>query len=353
MTNESERNNTLFVFVGEKISVVPIPQKRGDFDLGVKAKYKVLQRVYGSYDKDIIDFIAYSHYGMPSFSKYKNVLLFLSEEEGNYYQEKYMYNDVYKTKDGRWAGSYPDDYAHRLNKKTTVKPEIIEFAEEVSYPINVTGEDGEDMIHFYPKPYFKTTGNKAIAVYGNYIEELFKLKKDGVLSARGLFGNPDLLPPLPEVRFAPFELLKVKKKDSVQLIKTWFKLYTAIKLRDTRSIKKVSLSNVKCSVCEGIENKFFKNNIESIDSFVIAAYRNFPNSQLWEKMKSKTFKISVIKFPEEKPENFQPDNGGSLIIYKIYFETITQFKHSKMQQSHEFQFVKTHERFKFYGMDSN
>ena len=41
-TNEIEKNNTLFVFVGEKIDVSPIPYEPGDFDNGVKAKYKIL-----------------------------------------------------------------------------------------------------------------------------------------------------------------------------------------------------------------------------------------------------------------------------------------------------------------------
>ena len=82
-TNENERNNRLFVFVGKKIAIQNEPYVRGSLDNGFTAKYKVLQRVYGNYEKDTIEFTAYDHYGIPAFSKYKNVLLFVSEYEGN------------------------------------------------------------------------------------------------------------------------------------------------------------------------------------------------------------------------------------------------------------------------------
>ena len=95
--------NKLFVFVGEKIAVTELPYEEGSMDAGYKAKYKILQRVYGNYPNDIIEFVAYDHYGTPAFSKYKNVLLFVSEYEGKFYHEKYVYDPLFKTKDGRWA----------------------------------------------------------------------------------------------------------------------------------------------------------------------------------------------------------------------------------------------------------
>jgi hypothetical protein len=189
-TNIREKNNSLFVFVGEKVDVQSLPYQPGDFDNGVKARYKVLKRVYGEYPNDIIEFEAYAHYGMPEFSKYKHVLLFVSEDSGKYYQQKYMFNDVYMTKDGRWAGSYAgSDYGHSYNQNTSIKPEKVDFVEEVSYPLNLQEQDSSDIKFRYPEPYFKVTKDKAIAVYGNYIEDLFKLKRDGFLTARELFGT--------------------------------------------------------------------------------------------------------------------------------------------------------------------
>lgn len=179
----------MFVFVGEKISITPIPRSQGDFDSGVKAKYLVLQRVYGYYEKDTIEFEAYDHFGRFGFADYKNVLLYISEYEGRLIQEKYMYDPLYKTKDGRWASFYSDDYGHVNNEHTTVKPERIEFAEEVSFSVKALNENGKEILLTYQEPYFKIVGDKAVAVYGNYVPELFRLKREGVLTARELFGD--------------------------------------------------------------------------------------------------------------------------------------------------------------------
>ncbi len=185
-TNENERNNKLFVFVGEKIDVRDTYEK-GDFSLSVHAKYKVLLRVYGDYAKDTIEFDAYDHYGIPRFINYKNVLMFVTKDSGKYYQEQYQWFDVYKAKNGRWAGSFAeDDYRDADNGNTTVKPEKIDFVEEVSYPLP---KDSNETTERYPEPFYKIAGNKAVAVYGNYIEELFKLKEDGILTRRQLFGD--------------------------------------------------------------------------------------------------------------------------------------------------------------------
>jgi hypothetical protein len=181
-------NNKLFVFVGQKISVKQMSNSSGAFDNGFIAKYLIIKKVFGQFSQDTIEFAAYDHYGIPPFSEFKNVLLFVSADSGFYYQQKYMYNDVYLTKGGRWAGTYAEeDYGHEYNKKTKVKPVIIDFAKEVSYPTKVMRPDSEVVIFNYPKPYFKTISDKAIAVYGNYVDELFILKRDGYLTAREIF----------------------------------------------------------------------------------------------------------------------------------------------------------------------
>jgi hypothetical protein len=209
-TVENEKNNTLFVFVGEKLEFTELPSQ-GSFDAGYRAKYKILQRVYGNYPGDTIEFNAYSHKGIPGFSKYKNSLLFLSEDSGRYYQEKYQYIDVYMTKQGRWAGGYDQyDYTHEFNEGTTVKPEKIDFIERVVYPTIIKYDDGTQDTISYPEPYYKTIGDSAIAVYGNYVEELFRLKKEGVLTARQLFGNRQI--ETPELKLEEVTKPSSKKK---------------------------------------------------------------------------------------------------------------------------------------------
>jgi hypothetical protein len=199
--------DSLLVFVGEKIEVREIPKKRvvEHIDTVVKdedtsyrksvsvsmdykffAKYKILQQVYGSFSADTIEFVAYDHYGAPSFSKYKTVLLYVSNYNDKLIHEKYQYADVYKTKNGRWASGYRvGDYEHAFNKNTTIKPEPVEFEKKVSY--NLKRRTKDDIENLFPSPYYKIKRNKAIIVYGNYVEELFELKKNGILKARGIF----------------------------------------------------------------------------------------------------------------------------------------------------------------------
>jgi hypothetical protein len=202
---ENERKNTLFVFVGEKISVEELPYAEGDFNMGYVARYKVLQQVYGYYPGDTIVFKAYDHYGAPRFANNINVLLFVSEDSGRYYHEKYQYFDVYKTTDGRWASPYARmDYTHPYNKNTAVRPEKISFAKEVSYPLNIKRNNKRELAFYYPAPYYKIKDGEAIAIYGNYLEDLFRLKKEGVLAARELFENKHANDTVEEVRLEEY-----------------------------------------------------------------------------------------------------------------------------------------------------
>ena len=185
-TNSKEKNNRLFAFVGEKISLVSLGRV-SDLDEGFIAKYKVLQKVYGSYKEDTIEFMVYDHYGEPFFSKYKNVLLFVTEDSGKYYHEKYQYFDVYQAKNGRWAGAYSHDDYSKTPKNLAIIPQRIFFRQEIFYMIPEENPGGILYNKIYPEPYYKIDGHKATAVYGNYVEDLFRLKKNGVLRFRELF----------------------------------------------------------------------------------------------------------------------------------------------------------------------
>ena len=183
-TSEAEKRNTLFAFVGEKISVQLLPQDSGSWDGKFEGKYKILERIYGDYPKDTIEFKAYDHYGIPGFSHYKNALLFVSEYKGKYYHEKYQYFDVYLTKENRWAGTYNDheDYGK-------IKPEKIAFADSVYLQTKIMNNAGEVVDLNYSPPYYRIIDDKAYPLYGNYVEDLFAIKKNGVLKWRGLFGK--------------------------------------------------------------------------------------------------------------------------------------------------------------------
>lgn len=189
-----DNDKEFYVFIGEKIDVAEFnPESNVDdstvlviMDYAFKARYTVIDWVYNSIPVDTVEFEAYDHYGKPAFASYSHVLLYLVKEEGKLYHSKYQFNDLYQTTDGRWASPWwPNDYGHVYNKETTIKPEKIDFAEQVI--IDVSKLDHEQITLMYPEPYYKREGDNVVAIYGNFIHELFQLKKDGVFKARGTF----------------------------------------------------------------------------------------------------------------------------------------------------------------------
>jgi hypothetical protein len=183
--------NQLHVFVGEKIDVIPFEEGTVSgnliMDYAFKARYRVLENVYGEYRSDTIEFLAYDHYGLPPFASFDHALLFVSEVDGKYQHEKYQYFDVYRTIDHRWAG---DGDAYKFDEQVPksrriVKPVAITFDKVVSFDLK--GLDPRLIEKFYPVPYYKIENQRAYALMGNYVEDLFLVKKEGVLKARGLF----------------------------------------------------------------------------------------------------------------------------------------------------------------------
>ncbi len=199
--------DSLLVFVGKQIEVIYSPSEQKpdvidtiitgndtsyikqisfNLDKRYSARYEILDIINGSYGLDTIEFIAYDHYGAPAFSKFENALLFVSYSKGKLYHEKYQYFDLYMTVNGNWASPYSTgDYNHSYKDSITVKPEMIPFINEVSFPIHTM--DNKQIKKLYPKPYFEIKNGQAIAKYGNYIEDLFKLKQQTILKARGIF----------------------------------------------------------------------------------------------------------------------------------------------------------------------
>jgi hypothetical protein len=186
---------SLFVFVGEKVDVTKFDPKPTSEDSSVvvisldysfKARYKVIDWVYNRIDTDTVEFEAYYHYGAPGFAHYQYVLLYLVKEEGKLYHSKYLYNALYRTKDERWAGPWTYyDYSHPNNAKTSIKPEEIDFINPVT--IDVSEYEPLQIDRRFPASYYRRNETHVIATHGNYIRELFLLKKEGVLKACGYF----------------------------------------------------------------------------------------------------------------------------------------------------------------------
>ncbi|WP_153796618.1 hypothetical protein [Foetidibacter luteolus] len=342
---ENPGHGKLLVFIGQKISVTEQEAEENSLDAKFSAKYNILEKVCGDYRGDTIEFTVYDHRGRPAFEKHDAVMLYVCEHEGKYYHQKYQYDVLYKTKQGKWAGPYEGQ-----GDDTTIKPVPVEFAKELSYPI--AGLKEQAIKGNFPEPYYKIENGKAIAVYGFYAQDLFDIKKKGVLKARGLFGTGEPFE-VQDVELANIEQIKPSKKEKSQLIKTWNKLLHSIETRDSVTIKSMSLDSITCSVCEGFSSPHYYNDIEPVDSFIIASFTYFPSSEVWKKMKRGQYKIYAIRYPDEQPDFLKNSKDKSLTIYEIIFDQLYEQHGYKSLVSHRFNFVKIEGQFRFYGMESN
>lgn len=175
-----------YIFIGKKISVKSAPQTkycdRFSMDSKFTAQYKILQNIDGQPSSDTISFSVYDHYGEPPFSHFQYALLFVTEYCGDMVHQKYQYFDVYPTRDGRWAS--PGDPYRFEHLKGSLKAEPIIFRQDVVF--DVEGVVPHVISRNFPEPWNKLENGKVRPVNGAYVEDLVKIKKDGVLKARGI-----------------------------------------------------------------------------------------------------------------------------------------------------------------------
>lgn len=196
----AEEEKKLFIFIGEKISVVEFdpepeqPNENGDvltlMDSAFKAKYEIIKDFSGNLPAKYIEFEAYDHYGYPRFATFQYVLLFVSQYENQLYHVKYQHFDVYKSKDGRWAYcgkpyGYGDEFESDFPEK--LHSVEIDFLKPITYDISDYKQDlealkdypkdrkfvEEEIEYFYPNQYFDTSGNTAVCRgKGIYAEDI-------------------------------------------------------------------------------------------------------------------------------------------------------------------------------------
>ena len=192
------KSANLYVFVGKKISIEQFyPDIKFLMDRAYKAKYQILEEVYGHHSIDTIEFEVYDHYGIPQFSNYDYVVLYLSQDDdGNWFHQKYLYDEVYLTLDNKWAGPInSSDYDHPYN--TNERPPAVElkFDKEIFYDLpikeaddNMNEAEFEEWIkQLYPSEFYEIKEGKAYMKKGYYVKDLFELKKEGYLKARKVF----------------------------------------------------------------------------------------------------------------------------------------------------------------------
>ena len=336
-------NNRLFVFVGEKMSVKPLPHHAGSMDNGFKAKYKILKKVYGDFPEDIIEFIASDHYGTPAFSKFKNVLLYVSADSGMYYHQKYMYNDVYKTKDGHWAGTYTSDYEHAYNKHTKIKPVKIEFAGKVSFPTQMIDDDGRKFELTFPKPYFKTVGDSAIAIYGNYVEDLFALKKSGVLTSRGLFEATKQQEEDMVESMQPEQPKTPPTPDDLKFLAFWKTFVRSVSEPGLKTFTKIALDSLM--ICD---------NLISTGNFIDKCFSEVIDDEVRKRILDKTkleYKSAEVEFANVFTSNARKEIVKVGDEYRIRQMLVTRSSRNNNPPTVRFDFIVTKRGYRLYAID--
>lgn len=188
----SDSLEDLLVFVGEQASVTELPENTCEsddvtdcafinFDSGYVANYVVLDVIHGEYAEPTIEFEVYSHRGFPAFATYKYALLFVSNYDGQLVHQKYEFFDVYRTNDGQWATCGDPNEYDRENVKPAKLQNIV-FKPEVYF--DVTHYSDGLVENEFPKPVWERKSDRVVCRQGVYTDELFRIKNEGVLTAR-------------------------------------------------------------------------------------------------------------------------------------------------------------------------
>jgi hypothetical protein len=175
--------------VGRKIDLRPAgvevpPGQPFIWDEKYIAQYEVLRVLCGVHPSDQIAFEVYDHYGVPAFAEFETVLLYVSRYNGRLVHQKYLYNPVYETTSGGWAGC-GDPYALDDVHRGHIRAVPVSFQSEVSFP--VTNLTESEVSERYPSAYFASRGERVVCTAGAPIDSLFAIKRDGYLRAREIF----------------------------------------------------------------------------------------------------------------------------------------------------------------------
>ena len=147
-------------------------------------------------------------------------------------------------------------------------------------------------------------------------------------------------------------------KDSIELTKTWRKFKTALELKDTKTLRRLSLNIVHCDLFQtpnpnGTYNQIVANSYISFHAFLAQFYHDLSKLKLWSVMKTKKYQIV------ECAMNFHPPNikylkSTSLKLYDILYVTFepNEIEKGNEGQQEGFEFVKTNGKFRFFGLTS-
>ena len=177
--------DTLIVIVGKKISIsrsmevdtvivgkdtiLLIPFRSVQSKPKIIAVYEILELLYGNCEKDSIKFLFHNK-DLSTFLSSDNLLLCLQNTNGTHYLSGEP-TVVYKTVDNRWGSPC-------LYKYPTLNPQKIDFVSDVFF--DISSHDDNYIKKRYPSPCYEIKGNKAVAIFGVYAEDLKNVILEGL-----------------------------------------------------------------------------------------------------------------------------------------------------------------------------
>lgn len=192
----------LLVFVGEKLSIEPIPDpcepEPGEaltcvsFDSLWLARYRIVERVAGESRYDEVAFQVADHYGFPGFGNARHALLYVSMAPDGPYLQKYQGIPVARVAEGGWAACGEDD------DDAMPRAEPLRFLEPVNaIPEDVPTADAIAYANTYigTAPDFVVDGRDVLCRRGVRLAALHQGLMDDVMRARGFPREAGGLPP--------------------------------------------------------------------------------------------------------------------------------------------------------------
>lgn len=148
------------------------------------------------------------------------------------------------------------------------------------------------------------------------------------------------------------ETIKLTSKDSTEIIKTWKQFSASLKDGSRTKIKTLSQSRVDCLTCTPLDS-VVNDNFVSIDKFIDYILELSQTSKLGRAIEASPDNIWVTKYDDFLPKYWDIKIGTKFVIYQILFHT---YKKNELAQGHEggdhvFEFIKTNNKFVFYGFD--
>ncbi|HQE34236.1 MAG TPA: hypothetical protein PLO52_04915 [Flavobacterium alvei] len=187
-----EKPTKLYVFIGKKIKIWGSPSSYcnvGALSSRILSKYLVVKNIYGDFKKDTIQFTTYPPHSevihqnynpfRTSFSEYDYCLLYVAQYKDELLQATYIFDDVYLTKEGKWATPLKPKGLRNTIAPDLFKPEKINFIT----PIEFEYEDRfyKEIYQIFPSAYNTVSDGKIIVNYGYYVEDLLEIRKAGRL----------------------------------------------------------------------------------------------------------------------------------------------------------------------------